>query len=154
MRKFLSAPMEPHLQRWGGIYPHNQMQLQLIPLPLSAANNHHPSTRAHQHQRVAIKTRPTFTPTSSSILVHCYLHFFPFSHIFCSIFTRRNGYVILLHLDGGWGAGAWLGCAWRCFALSPNSLLFERYPAVWGCWLLCSGPIDCDIIDLGHIHDS
>ena len=71
--------MERHLQRWGGIYHRNQMQLPLIPLPLSAVNNHHPSTRAHQHRRVVIKTRRSFTPTPSSILVHCYLHFFPFS---------------------------------------------------------------------------
>ena len=92
--------MALHHQRWGGIYHHNQMQLPLIPLPLSAVNNRHPSIRAHQRRRVVIKMRPTFTPTPSSILVHCYLHFFLFSplyHIFGSIFTWRNGYMLFYY---------------------------------------------------------
>lgn len=93
--------MELHLQIWGGIYPHNQMQLQLIPLPPSAVSNHHPSTRVHQRPRVVIKTRPTFTPTPSSILVHCYpisSHFLPlFSYFFCNIFTWRNGYMLFCY---------------------------------------------------------
>lgn len=103
MRKFLSAPMELHLQRWGGIYPHNQMQLPLIPLPLSAVNNHHPSTRAHQHRRVVIKTRPTFTPTPSSILVHCYLHFFPFSPaIFIFLAAFSLGGMVICYFTTPW----------------------------------------------------
>ena len=132
MRKFLLAPMELHLQRWGGIYHHNQMQLPLIPLPLSAVNNHHPSTRAHQHRRVVIKTRPTFTPTPSSILVHCFLHFFPFSppiFIFCNIFTWRNGYMLFYYTLTE--VVSWCLVRLRVTLLRPSSQLpaLERYPA-------------------------
>jgi hypothetical protein len=101
MRRFLSVPMELRLQRWAGIYPHNQMHLQFIPSPLSAANNRHPSTPAHQHQRVVIKTRPTSIPTLHPFLYPLSSPFLPifsrYFHIFCSIFTRRNGYILFYH---------------------------------------------------------
>jgi len=85
MRKFLSAPMELHLHRWAGIYPHNQMHLQSIPLPLSAVNNHHPNIPAHQHRRAVIKTRPIFILTPSSILVHTFI---PISSHFLLLFSH------------------------------------------------------------------
>lgn len=95
--------MALHHQRWGGIYHHNQMQLPLIPLPLYAVNNHHPSIQVHQPRRVVIKTRRTFTSTPSSILVHCYLHFFPFSpaisYFWQHFHLKEWLYVILLHPD-------------------------------------------------------
>ena len=154
MRKFLSAPMELHLQIWGGIYPHNQMQLQLIPLPPSAVSNHHPSTRVHQRPRVVIKTRPTFTPTPSSILVHCY-HFFPFSPAILFLAAFSLGGMVICYFTTPWRRlVSWCLVRLRVTLLRPFSQLPERYPAAWSCWLLCSGPIDCDIIDLGHIHDS
>jgi hypothetical protein len=91
--------MELHLQRWGGIYPHNQMQLQLIPLPLSAVNNHHPSTQAHQHQRVVIKLRPTFTPTLHPFLYTVISHFFPiFPAIFIFLAAFSLGGMVICYI--------------------------------------------------------
>ena len=86
MRKFLSAPMELHLQRWAGIYPHNRMHLQSIPLPLSAVNNHPPSIPAHRHRRLVIKTRPIFILTPSFILVYTFI---PISSHFLPLFLQH-----------------------------------------------------------------